>query len=294
MRYKIILCMISALAALFACTSDYEVDNEPQLVVEGWIEHGGHPVVMVSTTYPVSEKRAQLSDLKDNLVRWAKVSVSCGDTTVMLMGKDDKRYFPPYIYTTGMLRGYAGNTYRLQVDYMDFHAEAETTIPLPVPLDSVRVLPCSQDTLFQIRAWFHDNPSERNYYKFFTSVGNSSLMWLSSYMQTLNDAMFTPGEEIGTTVYRGRTITNRHRYVPYFTAEDTVRVKLAQMDSISFVFWDQLEGNMSFGNFPLNMARTNPSFNVCGALGYWCGYGSTEWQVVIADSIPIALSRPIP
>ena len=273
-------------ALLFAaCNTDYLVDAEPLLVVEGWIDHGDFPVVMVSTTVPIREERTDLSALKDYIARWATVTISDGTRDVVLTGRVDRRYFPPYIYTTSEMRGEAGKAYRLTVDYRTYHAEAVTTIPSPPALDSVRVLPCEEDTLWQINAWFHDTPTEHHYYKFFTRVGRDSRMWLSSYMQTLDAATFALGESVCTPVYKGRLVTRRERYVPYFTARDTVLVKLARMDSTSFAFWNQMEHNVTLGNSPLTASRRNPAFNMQGALGYWCGYGAVTWPITIADSI---------
>lgn len=273
------------LHVLMACTTDYEVENQPSLVVEGWVDDGEFPVVILTTTLPVSEKRHDVSEIKEHIARWATVTVDDGERRVVLTGKVDKKYLPPYIYTTSEMRGRAGRTYRLTVEYKDFHAEAETYVPQPVALDSVRVLPCDDDTLYQIKAWFRDNPAEKNYYKFFTCVGTGSRMWLSSYMQTLDDAMFSPDEEVCHTVFKGRIVMHRNRYVPYYTSRDTLLVKFAQMDSVSFAFWNQMEHNMTLGNSPLTASRRNPSFNVRGALGYWCGYGATVWPVTIGDSI---------
>lgn len=282
---KILPCIVFLLLHVLGCTTDDEVESQPQMVVEGWVDAGEFPVVILTSTLPVSEHRSDLSNLKEHILRWATVTVDDGERSVVLTGKVDEKYFPPYIYTTSEMRGRAGRTYRLTVEYKNFHAEAETYVPQPVALDSVRVLPCDDDTLYQIKAWFRDNPAEKNYFKFFTCVGTTSRMWLSSYMQTLDDAMFSAGEEVCHTVFKGRIVTHRERYVPYFTSRDTLLVKFAQMDSVSFAFWNQMEHNMTLGNSPLTASRRNPSFNVRGALGYWCGYGSSVWPVTISDSI---------
>lgn len=288
MNGRHLLSLLILLSICASCTIDDIAESEPRMVVEGWIDHEGFPVVIVTTTVPISEEASDLSELKEHIIRWATVTVSDGEHDVVLTGTTDRRYFPPYIYTTSDMRGEAGKTYRLRVDYKTYHAEGITTIPSPVPLDSVRVLPCTNDTLWQIKAWFHDDPAERNYYKFFTCMGRESRMWLNSYMQTMDDSMFSPGEEICISVYKGRLVTRREHYVPYFTRNDTLLIKFAQMDSLSFAFWNQMEHNTTLGNSPLTASRRNPSFNVQGALGYWCGYGAVTWPVTIADSIGAA------
>ena len=282
------LYILIILLAIISCTENDEVQSTPALVVEGWIDHEGYPIVLVTTTIDVTEKATDLSALKDHIVRWATVTVDDGEHSVVLTGKVDRRYFPPYIYTTSAMKGKAGKSYHLTVDYDTYHAEATTTIPHPVPLDSVRVFRCKEpDTLYQVKAWFKDNPTEHNRYKFFTCVGTDKRMYLSSYMQTIDDAMLSPGEEICVSVFKGRLVTERTRYVPYFTRKDTISVKFAQMDSTSFTFWNQMEHKMTLGNSPLSASRYNPSFNLHGALGYWCGYGAVTWPIILSDSIDV-------
>lgn len=279
-------CLLLPLFILSSCLTDYEVDTPLQLVVEGWIDSGDFPVVIVTTTVPVTEERQELDELGQYILRWARVAISDGEEEVVLTGKLDRRYFPPYVYTTSRLRGKPGVRYHLTVDYKDFHAEAETTIPQPVPLDSLRVSRChDSDTLYQVHAFFHDDLAERRYYKFFTCMGRRSRMFFSSYMQTLSNEVFAPGEEVEANVYKGRLVTERDTYVPYFKESDTLLVKFASMDSLSFRFWEQMERNMTLGNFPMTSVKKNPQTNIRGGLGYWCGYGAMVYPIVIADSI---------
>ena len=75
---------------LAACDSDYGITlQQPALVVEGWIEDGGFPVVILSQTIPVSKGSQNMNDLIDYVIRWAKVTVSDGTDSVALIGKYD-------------------------------------------------------------------------------------------------------------------------------------------------------------------------------------------------------------
>ena len=79
----------------------------PQLVVEGWIDEGGFPVVILSETVPISDIYADVNTLNDRVIKWAKVSIDDGENEVILTGKNSPSYFPPYIYTTSRMRGVA-------------------------------------------------------------------------------------------------------------------------------------------------------------------------------------------
>ena len=140
---KKMLCVILSIVVLL--TSCYEVDlnqNTPQLVVEGYIDDGGFPVVMITTSLAITNEPQRLDSLASHLLRWATVSVSDGENEVFLTGKIDESYFPPYIYTTSRMRGQQGKTYKLKVKYGEYKAEATTTIPLCAQIDTVIVIHC--------------------------------------------------------------------------------------------------------------------------------------------------------
>ena len=271
-----------------SCLTNNDVENNPTLVVEGWIDDGGFPIVILTTTIPVTEKTHEVSELGNYLLRWARVTVSDEEHEVVLTGKVDHRYFPPFIYTSSDIVGQVGKTYKLTVSYKDFYAEAETTIPQAPILDSLHVVPCADsDTLYQIYAYFNDDLKERRYYKFFTCMGKYSQMPFSSYMQTMSNEVFASSEELEASVYKGRVITESGDYVPYFAPSDSVIVKFASMDSISFVYWNQMEHNMTLGGLPMTSVAKNPVSNIRGGLGYWCGYGATFYSVIISDYIQV-------
>ena len=76
------LLVLALLAA--ACTPTWQPEGEEKLVVEGWIDDGGFPVVMVTTSVPTSTEYQSIDDQKDHLVRHARVTVSDGETSVSL------------------------------------------------------------------------------------------------------------------------------------------------------------------------------------------------------------------
>ena len=114
---------------LTACETDMLSEGRSELVVEGWIGHGEFPVVMLTRTMPVSQHYQHPDSLAHYLLRWATVRISDGSDTVTLTGRYDEGYFPPYVYTTGRMRGRSGQTYTLTVDVDGFHATATTTVP---------------------------------------------------------------------------------------------------------------------------------------------------------------------
>lgn len=269
-----------------ACDSDYLIDDsESKLVVEGWIENGGYPVVIVTKSLPVLEEGVEVDDIQDYLIRWAKVSVNDGTDTIILTGKYDRRYYPPYIYTTGRMKGKCGNTYRLTVEYKEYYATAETTIPLPPNINGFSVVPCSlSDTLYQIDVSFRDFQNEKNYYQLFTKVGAESEQYFAAMLGSIDDADYETDKDVIVPVYRGHSLLEEE-YTPFFKYDDTVGIKFAQLNQTSYHFWYNYSKSQSFSSNILLSSTENLPSNITGGIGYWCGYGAVNTGLVIKECL---------
>lgn len=281
-RPQLYALLLLALLGLTACNGDddYLPSYQSEMVVEGWIEDGGFPMVMVSRTYPVKESNTSKEELEDYILRWARVTVTCEGRTVVLTGIPDNRYFPPYIYTTAWMRGKAGKEYTLTVDYNGMHAEATTKV-LPAPqLNGLRAVPVAgEDGFYSIKATFTDPYFERNFYQFFVKKGKNTRQYQAAYLGSVDDTGLTGLSE--HTVNYGRTFKDRDSYKPYFQSGDTAYVKLAQVDELSYNYWSEFDKNILLGHSTLFPKTTNLPSNVDGAIGYWCGMGSTTRTLII-------------
>ena len=112
-----ILYGLFVLIFLAACQEEFR-DNREEIVVEGWIESGGAPVVLLTRTFVV-ETRWETDGETSVVLPWGKVTVSDGINEVILTGDYDERYFPPYAYSTSRMKGVPGRTYHLTVEYGD-------------------------------------------------------------------------------------------------------------------------------------------------------------------------------
>ena len=264
-----------------SCNENSFIISDPEIVVEGWIESGGFPVVILSTTVQPNQEYIDLDDLQNNVIRWATVSINCGDKSVILIGKVDKSYYPPYIYTTSEMRGQSGKEYELNVSYKDYSINAVTSIPESIEIENFNVVKCeNSDSLYQLNALIKDNKDEVNYYKFFTRVKEEDKIYLSSFMGLYGDDLLD--ETTLIPVYGGIS-SFKKRHSPYFKIDDEVFVKLAHLDSSSYEFWKDYQ-NVTFSSsvsfFP---DRENMRSNIIGGMGYWCGYGIREYKVNIRD-----------
>lgn len=271
-------------ALLLSCSGDYLPEQDDELVVEGWIEDNGFPVVVLTKNINISNKYQSLDSLSSCIVRWAKVTVSDGEKSVVLTGRYTKGYTPPYIYTTSHFRGEAGKTYQLTVEYGDFHATATTTIPKTQKIDELTVERCAQsDTLYQISLRYNDDEAEQNYYQIFTRVGGRNVrQYLAAYLGTIDSRVVKPKTTI--PVYRGRDI-NTLDYTPYYTINDTVAVKFAHIDRTSYNFWYDYTRNLTTAGNMFFATAASLRSNIIGGTGYWCGMGSDIKYVAIRDCV---------
>lgn len=264
---------------LVSCGKTWQPSHVENLVVEGWIESDGYPLVMLTTSVATDTHVQSVDSLESHLLRWAKVTVSDGDTTIVLTGRHNKRYFPPYIYSSTRMIGKPGKTYYLTVDYASFHATAVTTIPPPRNLDEIRAERIEgSDTLYNLTARFTDPIDSKDYYKFFLRIQGKDSTFVPAFLGNVDDAVLDGPAEV--PLHRGPSIQNRTLVQPFVKGE-RVSVRLCTLDGTAFRFWKEFEEMSSFSSSPVFQTASNPPSNVEGALGYWAGYGVREYSLTI-------------
>ncbi len=268
---------ILLLLMLCACMPDPPARDPGRLVVEGWIDSGGYPVVMVTSTVNAQEAPQQIEDLSQHLVYLAVVTVKdeTDGTEVVLSGRRDGRYLPPYIYTTEHLRGTPGHTYTLKVVYGNRTALSTTTVPEPDRLDRLEVTQAS-DSLYKVTACISPGPASTGYHRFFTMVEGQDTMYLPSALsgqQQANDAGAVP-------VMRGWSLTNTKRQ-PLFYKGETVHIKFCTLGQAEWAYWDSFDIVSTLGANPFFPALHNTLSNMQGAYGYWAGYGVQYGSITI-------------
>lgn len=254
-------------------SGDTIIDTPQSLVVEGWIENGEFPIVIVTKTLPVSTEPRSVNDLSEYLVRWAKVTISDGERSVVLTGRYDENYYPPYVYTTAYMRGELGKSYHMTVEYEGQTLTATTTIPATLPIvDHYRIDKNEGvENQYLIKACFRDHPNQKDYYLFFTKTGMDTNHYLGAYLGAVDDEMIT--DYVEYPIYKGHRYDDKD-YIPYFKEGEFVSVKLAQVDQPTFQFWDQYTKSQTLtDNLFLSTSTPLPG-NISGGVGYWSGFAS--------------------
>lgn len=251
------------------------------IVVEGWIENGGSPVVIV--THAVNLTADSVSF--DNFIeKWCRVSVYDGDTRYLLTGTVNKDYTPSFIFTSSPLKGKTGHSYRLMIEFEDRIIESTSAImdaPVISRLEPIAVE--SNDTLFSIRAFVSGIVPERHY-KVFVKSGKEDTRYYGSFLGTFSGNEYDDSK--GLTITKGiHAVYDEDTFSHYFSKGDVVRVKIASMQPEMYNFWKIYDNNVSLSNnllftftsnLPTNLIMTNSGADIPTPLGYWAAYGISE------------------
>ena len=310
---------LAVCAVIFgACEKDIDVDlpDAPeQFVVEGTIEPGLPPFVILTRTQGWFEPLSPTS-LAGIFVGGATVTVDNGDGPIALDQVCTGSLTPEQLVLvselTGLdpallhavdlcvyasantaLFGEAGRTYTLRVQVEGHELSASTTIPHPVPLDSVwfklaQVRPDDDSLGF---AWCRltDPDTTGNNYRWMArrishrSDGSAEDPFYISPFGTTFDDRFINGLSVDLNTVRGRApFSNKpedeNEEAGFFKTGDTIAVKFLSIGRSEYEFYKSYEENVSSSG-DIFSTPVNARGNSHGGLGIWAGLG------VYADTI---------
>lgn len=250
-----------------------------ELVVEGWIDEGGYPIVSVTTTLQRPDEPKEVRGLLALVVRDAAVFVSDGTTTWPLQGSLTGDFFPPYVYTTTQMKGEAGKSYTLTVHYAGKVATATTTIPEKTELDTLEVVE-TDDGVPRVYASF--TALEGRCYGFFSKEKSESFGYLPVFLGMVDGNAASGPQTVAVT--RGSGLTSIKDYKPGYQPGETACIRFCTMPREIYQFWSDfqsLTGISYIMTFPSSF--DNLPSNVEGAYGYWAGYGTSLYEISIPE-----------
>lgn len=271
---------------LSACSTEVEYQSpSEQIVVEGWIEDGEAPVVILSQLLPIGVVLDSFY-LWNVPIRWANVTVNDGQQDYVLTGRPDKRYFVGYTYSTNELKGEVGKEYTLRVSYEGRMLTSSTRIPAPVALSDLRVRPHSSiDSLCQISASILDPANEHNYYLIRVRQGND--VFCPAMGGIFEDALLTT-PQTRIPIYKPVKISNiksKPNKTPFFTRSESVEVRLCNIQLSAFQFWVRFMNVAINASNPIYPSVQNLQGNIQGGLGIWYGAGINTAYLNVPDSL---------
>lgn len=263
-----VLTYMCVLLALVGCITEreYNAGYRQRLVVEGSIEAGRGAIVALSLNTPFDEEYEE-DDLRDLVVRWAKVTVECGDRSEVLVGRSNKNYPTQYIYTGTDIIGEVGESYTLVVEYSGRTWRATTTIPAPAELGDISI-DRMRDTLYTITATL---PPTSAPCMIECALGGSSY-----FAPTILGVYEASDRARRVMVNRPMGNLYINEYMTQFHVRDTVALKLCTMDDFAYEYWNLWQNNVINGLNPIFPAVDNLPTNISNnAMGIWAGYGSS-------------------
>ena len=280
-----LLLVLPVLGLLSRCTPETDLDElqyTPKLVVDGSIENGQTPRVVLShsASYFDNIDSASIRKLMETT---AKVTVSNGERQEILTLQPNRGFFPPYVYEANTLRGEVGKTYTLTIDLKGKRYTATTTIPTPPQLDSLwfELVP-GKDSLGYLYGQLSDPADVTNFYRVFTQRKNIDDRNIPMYQSAVGDQYFN-GKQFTFTILRGPDDFTNVVDDLYFSRGDTVLVKTCSIDRAHFDFWRTLERELYVVGNPFASSGNDILSNIEGnnVLGVWGGYGTSFHQIII-------------
>ena len=267
------------LSLCISCTKPITIDTgdfDKKLAIEGYIENGDYAWVTLTNNLAFFGEISP-DKFDEVFVKEGDAIVIVSDETGTIMdtlkyGVDPlvlqgKMIWPPVRWKGQKIIGEVGKSYHLTVIHEGTEYTATTSIVTPYYADTIWfVLEPKDDSLGFIHTIIHDNPTETNYYRYYTKRLGKDNYYTPGIMSLWDDRFFN-GMDFEFVLWRGRSIEIDYgKEDPdshYFRLGDTVSIKSCMMDYDSYWFWKTLGSQETLSNI-------KPKGE---ALGVWCGYG---------------------
>ena len=259
------------------CTgpADEPAVSDMPLVVEGWIEDGEAPVVMVTHAIDLTQDAPSFDDFVE---KWGRVTIYDNDRPYILTGRINSGYTPSLIFTSTRLKGKVGHTYRLTIETESDFAEATVTMQPAPAITSVETIAGGDG--YALRA---DVAPSDGVVQFQTRTIGREGRFYPAFCATLPRRDIPDG---GFTVTRGIHAAydseQADRFTHFFAPGETVMLRVCRIPDELLPFWTAYDQAVSLGgNLFLSMPQNCPG-NMQGALGYFSAAGIST----VALSIP--------
>lgn len=276
---RLIVLGVLAVLGLAGCEKDINIDipeAEPQYVVEGYVEPGTNPYVLLTKTVPYASATDQNS-LSKVVVHNPTVIISDGNITDTIQQLDG---VGSLLYVSTKITGKTGGTYSLKIILPNNKVlSAQTIIPQPVLLDSIafRYLQ-GVDSTGYIWLKFTDPAQQNNYYRTFTR--NKQPQFGTASFSVFSDKFFS-GMKYEYTIQNGKvTSDNTNDDDRIYNIGDSVEIKFCAMTKAGYEFWKQAEAQTANNGNPFSSSAVLPS-NIDGGIGIFEGYAPTYYKVVV-------------
>lgn len=168
------------------------------------------------------------------------------------------------IYQTGALQGIPGNTYHLTVNINGQIFTASSTMPQPVPLDSIYISAGRLNNKKYVTVVYKDPPGVANYYHFIQYVNGKKEKTVF-----VDDDEFTDGQTVKSQLDYGNDTNDPARDIK---TGDNVTLAMLCIDAAVYKYWFSLNDGAT--GTDQSASPANPVTNITG--GTVMGYFSAQ------------------
>ena len=278
--------ILPLLFAIIVVSCTHETPQEPSMIVEAYIDANGYPTVLLHKSYVLDNIPDSVQTLEEiaeqQLIMWGKVTISDGENEVILTGRLDTLYLPPYTYSTLNMVGEVGKTYTLTATYKQMTATATTTIPPIATFDSIRVF--SNEGNKHILAYVSNPPTtEPAYYAMFMRYKGDKQYLLCPFGVFDNSKMHNDLLEVMVYNPFGNDTNLEYDFDKADTAH-IYQLKLARLDYESYRYWNDYVSMATTKGIFFVPIYENLHGNVSGGIGNFTGMGSTIYNLSITNN----------
>lgn len=313
--HYIYLILFTVFAFLNACQKVVTVklpNYDEKLVIDGKIETGLPPIIILSTTKDIFSENTQDAIFND-FISDALITISDGtitDTLETICSDEIPKEFqdigyalfgiPPSLMSKYHICAYStlnqaffgksGSTYSVEIQYKGKKYNASTSIVEPTYLDSVYWKP-EKNTNEYGYAYGHLSDPKEKYNAYFWEVlrtnldktGKPSDLKFHKTGNPVFDDQFINGVSFdffyeNPRTRRDQTIAEQFRGL--YKRNDTVIVKFSSLDKSTYNFLQKKYVQVNSGTNPFTIPLNIPTNFSGGALGYFGGYSTTYYTLI--------------
>lgn len=306
---KIALFSILSVLLLVRCERDIELDlpaPQPKIVVEGSIETGQPPMVILNKNYPYFGTFSY-ANYQAGFVHDATVQISNGTQTQTLeevcwseLSDAEKALFGQMLGSAALPDGFEfcvytfktlappmigenGKTYTLYIETTDGKtATAVSKLPYPVALDSLWLVKHNSpkyDTMRRVYTRISDPDTLGNYYRYFTAYNSEN--FIPALGSTYDDRLVN-GKTFDFPLDRAmsRGVELDFETYGYCRVGDTIRIKWTSIDKNAYDAWNTLEFAANSAGPLSSGTRFQSNIEGDDFIGIWCSYGVGAINVI--------------
>lgn len=282
------LILVCCTLTFFSCEEEITVDMpnpEKKIVVEGIIENGKAPFVLLTRNAPYFGEVDTSKIVQEYLVAGAEVTVSDGSTIDTLIS-----IFPGYY--VGSILGKVETNYNLKIVAEGKTITASTYIPNPVNKPDSLWFTYKEGYQDVVRIWirYTDPDTLGNMIRILTNVDDRGF---KAFFYSVFDDKFVNGKTFDDILRNGNKEScyadnpqadTTQKYIlqecGLFRYGDKVIIKIASIDVNNYHFWQTLEHGKADGMNPF-ASPTIIKSNINGGLGIWSGYGAVYDTLIV-------------